>query len=385
MTYTVYARDSGRVRRGTIPYLTLDMTLVFNGVGAWKLTLPADSPKAALLVPGGGIIVLDGETGNVILSGPVRQVDIDEPEPSQDQTPNDLRTVSGVTDDYMLAARNAYPDPTHASTAQTAAANDIRTGNAETVMRAYVDANAGPSALVARRVAGLTLETNLNRGATVKASARFDVLSDLITIQAATPGGLGWRVVQDTGTNLVFKVFTPTNRASTARFSRDLGNLRSARYSLKGPDSTVAIVAGSGTGTARVFREQINTAAETAWGMRVEKFADRRDTSDTTTLDQSGSTALTDDGPTTSLELGTVDIPNMRFGDDFYLGDIVTAVVAGVPVTDVVRQVSITVNADRADVKPLVGSTAATPSNLPRIYEAVSRLIRGQAALEKRP
>jgi hypothetical protein len=118
--------------------------------------------------------------------------------------------------------------------------------------------------------------------------------------------------------------------------------------------------------------------------VRVEKFADRRDTSDTTILDQAGDDGLDKDGPTTSLEVDAVDTPNMRFGRDFFLGDIVFAVVGGAPVTDVLRQVSISVTADRADVRSVIGSDSATPSTVPKIYTAVTSALRRLAAIEKR-
>jgi hypothetical protein len=52
-------------------------------------------------------------------------------------------------------------------------------------MYEYVNANAGPGAPTARRVAGLMLGTSAARGPVVKKSARFNVIGNLLNALAA--------------------------------------------------------------------------------------------------------------------------------------------------------------------------------------------------------
>jgi len=383
VSYTVFARNSLLKRKGTIPYTTLDANLVFCGAGSWSLTLPGRSEKGALLGPGSGILIRDDLTGGIIASGPARRRLFTVAEPDRGPARETL-TVSGVTDDWWLYTRAVYPDPAAASTAQTTTAAYTANTNAETIMRNLVNLNAGPGALTARKVFGLVLETNLSRGATVKTSNRFDRLADAVTA-AATAGGLGWNITQQAAEELPFHIFEPDDKSGSVRFSRKIGNLRSFNYELLGPEATVAIVAGQGTGTARTFREAVNTAAESEWACRIEDFGDRRDTNDTGTLDQAGGNTLAERGPTSSLSMSPIDTPKCRFAQHYYLGDIVSVDIGDDEwITDVVRQVKVSANADRTTVAPLIGSDSATPSNQPQHYKTLAAALRRIAGLERR-
>lgn len=382
MTYTVYARNASRALTGVIPYNALEMRLVYRGVGAWTLTMDPADPKAALLVAGTGILVLDDATGNVILSGPVRSPGEELPEPSGDEPVKPTLTVAGVTDEWHLSTRLVYPDPTSVASSQGAEDYWTLSDDAETVMRTLVDLNAGPGALTAREVAGLTLEPDAERGPVIKASHRFDNLLAAVT-EAAVAGGLGWRILQD-GANLPFHVFEPVDRSASIRFSTGVGNLRSYLYSLTGPTATRAIVGGSGEGTSRAFVERGDTAAETDWGCRIEVFRDRRDTGDTDTLNQSGDELLAEQSPTAAMSLTAVDTPNIRYGQHYTLGDTVTAIVRGTTIADVVREVRISADADGVSVRPVIGPDGTSDPESPQIYDTVRRLARRVAELEAR-
>jgi hypothetical protein len=73
-------------------------------------------------------------------------------------------TVSGVDDMTVLAEATCWPNPAAAIGSQGSAVYKISAVKAETAMRALVNANIGPGALTTRKIAGLTLDTDLARG-----------------------------------------------------------------------------------------------------------------------------------------------------------------------------------------------------------------------------
>lgn len=246
---------------------------------------------------------------------------------------------------------------------------------AETVLRHYVDVNAGPSAILERQVSGLTLAADAGQGASVKGNARFDPLvskdGNGLLQQLALAGGVGFRVVQS-GTNLEFQVYTPQDKTAVAKFSDDLGNLADYAYALDAPDldsgGNVVVVGGSGEGTARIFLIGKDAGSITSWG-RAEAFVDARDTADTATLSQRASDALAQTQEQTTFTSTLAPVESMVYGIDYSLGDKVTVVVDGAAFSDIVREVEITVDRSGAEtVVPAVGTVNAA---------AVQRMLSG--------
>jgi hypothetical protein len=379
--YAVTIRNSSLQRIGKVDRLTsLDVIARFNGIGTWELVVPLGTAQAALLSQTSGVIITyQDEAGPVLMSGPV--VDLSEQWGASDAGQGTL-SVRGVSDDVVVADRVAYQVPTSAATSQSGSDYDRRGAPtaAETVIKQFVDVNAGPGALTARRTTGLTIQADAASGSTVKGSARMTPLADLVT-ELASAGGVGWRVVQSGG-GLVFQVYVPTDRTGTARFARDLGNLVSYTYTRLAPGATRAIVGGSGDGTARVFRELSDTTAESDWGRRIEAFIDARDSSDTTELDQRGTQHLVDNGEQSTLGIETVDTPKLVFGVDYQLGDKVT--VEPDPthkVQDVLREVRITWDAQNGPKKTSSVGTRAT-TGTPKLLRQLATLNRRLAAIE---
>lgn len=377
----VHVRDSNRVLRGTLPVKKLDAVLRHSslsaGVGTWVIEMDAKHEKASRLLPSGGIYVTDLD-GNYLFSGPLTVPVTNAPDEGTDRT----LVAAGVTDEAWLSWRWVLPDPTQPANLQTAAAYYTAAGNGETLMRNLVNTQAGPGALLARRVAGLALETNLNRGTTAEINARFSFVGpELSALGQAS--GLSWRVVQ-VGTGLKFQVYVPQDLTARAKFSRDIGNLGGWTHGLRAPQATVVAVAGQGEGTARTIIERQNAAAEAEWGMRIEAFLDRRDTSDTTVLEQAGFQLLAEQGPSAQLEIRPLDLPRMRYSRDYGLGDKVTVEIDSVAITDIVRQVTLSFGAKGLQVTPLVGDEASRDSTEPKYVQRINQLTRRVSGLETR-
>ena len=335
----------------------------FNQLGAWVLELPADTPAAEALVEGAGLVVV--RNGTVLLSGPMTHR-----EDVGDERGDRVR-ASGYDDNVVLADRLALP----CAWPYTAQEADVRTGVCETVLRAYVAANAvtGGSWLSVTAgheraaVTGLALAADAAQGATVTGRARFVNLLELLTDLALSGGDLGFRVVQTltVPATLEFQVYVPADRTATAVFSREMGNLRGYEYAVEAPTGNHVIVGGQGEGVARTFRERTDTASITQYSRRIEIFKDRRDTNSTTELDQDGDTELAQRQERGQLKLEPLDTAGLAFLNSdttrtYALGDKVTVVVRGAPVQDVVREVRITLTARDGEVlEPVVGTPGA--------------------------
>jgi hypothetical protein len=356
----VEVRDANLNRVGQIPdeFLPgLTCVLRKNEVGSWKVELPyGHSLQTLLATPGAGLVVT--YQGRTLISGPTKMVTTTQ----SVENAVGVTVIEGYDDSIILQDRLAYPTPSTADVTLQTSAYDIRTGAAETVMKQYVEVNIGSLAPAARKVTGFSTEGDYGRGATVKASARFDVLYDLLNqvADASLAGGtaIGFDVRQS-GSSLLFEVYTPTNRTSTIRL--DIANdlLTETSYSLQRPKMTRAIVGGQGDGTARTFLERSNAtslAAETAWGRRIEAFIDSRDSADSTALATAGDSVLGTDGKAIiSAAVKPTDDSTMLFGVDWFLGDTVTVVVGSYELSAVVNEVGLLVSPDGVRLYGTVG------------------------------
>jgi microcystin-dependent protein len=352
---TVEVRNSSLARVGQIlpaDLRGLELALRFNKAGAWRLVLRSDHPLAdSLRAPGAGLIVT-GPAG-VILSGPT--VSATNVKTSSDST--GTWEIVGTDDSVILGERLAYPTPTSSDLDAQIDAYDTRTGPAETVAKAYVAANMGPTAPVARRVTGLTVDTDLGRGSTVTTNARFDRIGGLVSDVLAIDG-LGFDIRQ-VGTGLVFEVFEPVDRSASIRMDVDNLRLSKSVYTYTAPAATRVIVAGQGEGAGRILLERVSTAsttAETAWGRRIEVFKDSRNTAETDALESAGDELLAGKGKTLEgIKATPSDDQTMAYGVDWGLGDKVTVVIGAEQIAQIVTEVAIVVTDDGIKVGATVG------------------------------
>lgn len=366
----LYARSSTLGRLGELDgWSSLECLLRFNGVSSFVLGLSGGTRDAALLAQAQGIVVV--RDGLTLLSGPITHRGAKQAGASSELT------FAGSDDSVWLSRRLAVPVP--AGPPYSAAAYDVRSGPAETVIRAYVDANLGPGAIAARRLAGLTLPASQGRGTTVRGDARFDNLLTLLQ-SLALVGGTRFRIVQ-VGAGLELEQSLPADRTATAQFSLGLGNLRGYDYSATDPTATYAYVGGQGEGTARTILE--GSAATPPF--RAEVFIDQRDSNDTAALEQSRSEALLEGQATTSLSLQPIDLPSLTFGRDYGLGDRVSVLVEGRTIRDVVREVKLVFTAEAGEsLEPVVGTPGASSPDVPELFSQLSRQADRLSHLERR-
>lgn len=382
MEVTIYIRDAQNAIIGQLRPISGTAILKHAGFGTWNFALDVDDPHGSRLQPGYGIICVDSDTLETVFSGPLSAPDIDAPEGSPEVTLN----VFGYTDEVHLNDRIMYPSPNLSDELQFngTASHYVRTGDAETVMRTAVDDQAGPAALPERRVRGLILEpTNLNRGPATTVNTRYvpNLLETLVEI--SNTSGLGFRVLQS-GANLVFSVTSPTDLSLSAVFSRDRGSLNSYRYGLKAPTVTDVSVAGQGELKDRLIKHSAtNRLTDTMWGRRIEQFQDRRDADSVSVLIEAGYEAWVEGGSSSMLELNTIDLPNLSYGKDYKLGDLVTVELeSGISISEVIRQVTLTWTPGGLQVTPLVGTESYSDPKEPRSVKIIRDMMKRLGKLE---
>ncbi|MHB9005169.1 MAG: siphovirus ReqiPepy6 Gp37-like family protein, partial [Coriobacteriia bacterium] len=365
--YRIYVRNASRQKIGEVDDYTLfDAVPRFNAVGHFILTVPADGAAAGLLDWGCGIIFEQGTT--VIQSGQIASRRFAW---NKDEF---CLQVGGLDDNVWIEDKLALPVP---SGPPYTAESDVRSGVAETVMRAYVNANCGPGATSARLVAGLALAADGLRGSVVTGRARFAPLGDLMRTLALAGGDLGWRIIQS-GSGLSFEVYQPTDRTALVKFSPDLGNLRSYEYSEEASEANYVYCGGSGEGTLRVIAENGDDAAIAHYGRRIEMFRDRRDTSDAGELAQTISEDLQQRAAVKELRIEPVNTEAVTFLRDYFLGDKVTLVTHGGTIEDKVREVRIRLSGQSGvEIEPSVlspGRSSLLTDPFAGLFEQVRRL-----------
>lgn len=367
MPVSVTIRDGTLKSLGPLVWTKVDVTARYNRVGSWAITVPVTPATWALtstqdlgvIVNWNGVFTFSGfmETWN-----PTRTVD------PQTGAITDAIILSGADDLGLIANRYAYPNPLVAWSSQTNSSADAQTGvHCETAIKHYVNVNAGPGALPARRAPYLTIAADSARGGIVSYTAKIVngtdlALMNIVRFLTATGGPLGCSVTQ-VGGSLVFDCYVPRDLSRTAWFSPDLGNLRTYNLSSSTPTLTNALVRGQTT-----YAEVAGTDATNAW-RHLEGLVDQSGTTDLNQINQAGTDAIAQGAGAAQLQLQTVDLPRLRFGVDYGLGDRVTVELkAGVSYTDLVSGVQLVADATTGTaytetVTPMIGAAGVDVAN----------------------
>lgn len=346
----VWALDSSGNRVAVVDdYSSLTAVTRHAGVGSWVLDLPRNSPARDHLLLGAAVEI---DYGGDFLAGPVTKV------LNAKSLESDEVTVSGADDSVWLARRLALPTPAGGPYAE----EDVRTGAAETVLRAFVDYNLGPSAQAVRRLTGLALETDLGRGDTVTGRGRFQKLLELCQEVALAGGDLDFRVVRS-GAGFVFRVAEPADKTAEIVFSEPLGNLDSFSYEASAPEANFVYAGDRGEGTGRDFDEGGDSASIVAYG-RIETLVDVSSSTAPGALTLAIDNGLAEKAEPVQAEIIPTDIEGRSFPTDYGLSDRVTAVIDGASIELIVREVTLSATvADGVVVKP----TLATPGGAHRV------------------
>jgi hypothetical protein len=331
-----------------------------NLLSTAEVTFRADHPKVGDVLAAGARLHLDYD-GSHLIGGRISRREGSGPAKAS------VITVT-VEDDWRLLTRMlCWPDPTAALSSQLVA-YDNRTGNAETVVKGLILANA------TRLGIPVTIAPNLGRGATIKTSHRFHPLTDRLDLDAA---GIGVSVQRDPATgNYLVDCYEP------ATYPRDLteqsGVVQKWDWTETSPSATRAIAGNQGEAESRSFRSQVDSAREADWGDIIEVFLDARDTDDATETDQRMDELLETEGaPTAGLSVELSETDTFRYGTGVRVGDRVTLAVGVTGVTDVLREAVLTWTAKGGLlVTPTVGQLDLQQSLIPRAMHRMGKSLR---------
>jgi hypothetical protein len=327
---------------------TLQVTIRWKEPGSGMITVPAHQYIRQQLIPGARIVILRRVLGtfHVLLSGPLEKFTRERAD-SGDNGGVGMLTISFVDDLSWLAARLAFPDPTKPIDQQTTDYWNF-SGDPELAMLTLVNTQAGPGALVPRRVpklvvaaySGLTGTGTVALGDTsdVAPRERLEKLTDVlrnIALAGANPVGssiyhpdsLGFRTrqTQIAGQDVIlFEPIRSRDLSGEIHFSFGRGNLEYYSFEQEIPSLTHAMVGGQGDGADRFIREIATTEPDSlAWG-RFEGYVPQPGSQTLAQATDAATSEMADKLETSRLATNASDTVDQRFGVHYNIGDVVS-------------------------------------------------------------
>lgn len=223
------------------------------------------------------------------------------------------------------------------------------------VIGEFVNREAGPGAVYAgvdRRIPGLTLAAIAPAGSDITQTYRNTIL--LTKIQGiAQAYGLDIQVVGNGAALFEFRVGTllGTDRrlgfgSPPVVFSPGYGNMTEPRYVEDHlGEINHAFVGGQGTGLDRIIYDKQDAAliAGSPWNLR-EGYSDARSLDLEDKLEAEADKALDEGSPITDLEFRLIETDTCKYGRDWDLGDLVTAIYRGVQLDYTIEAITVTVD-----------------------------------------
>lgn len=410
MAYRIEVRDRDLRRIGEIDtWISLDMQIEHCDQGSWMLLLKANTPQADLLQQGGGVAVYQDDVSDPIMTGATET--FQKYWTVEQHTAQGSVYVGGKTDNKLAYSRLAFPVPSLSIPQQYSSRKDTQVISAATSTALWneIEQSMGASALSDRRVPGLNTGTAPAAfGGILADTLRYDVIGEKLADWCKTKN-IGYRFLYNPNTQSIdFTTYTPRDLSKEIRLSPELGNLREYTWTLTAPSITRAIVACQGDGPDRYIYQKIDTASEAEWGMVIEQFVDRRDlalktnpangqpmkaTADVTDEDfetakaaviEAADAALSEGAKSGNFQIYPIDTDQVKFGRDYFVGDIITIAVDGVEYSDTVRAVTINVDdgGNATTVSPNIGEQGT--SNPLNLYQTVFDMRKKLRKLEAR-
>lgn len=212
----------------------------------------------------------------------------------------------------------------------------LKTGVAETVIKAFVTEQAISPVDATRTITGLTNEADSGAGGTAEYSARYTLLFTVVE-RLAEQGGVDFGIVRNTtvGTFLLrVKALWGTDRRignadgnAPTLFDITLNNMSIPIFTLNGTNEiNYVYIGGQNQGAARTILEMSNATAiaVSPWN-RYEDFVDARNESAVDGLTTRGQAVLTEHEVKSELTFNIEETDGTRWLRDFSLGDIVSA------------------------------------------------------------
>lgn len=339
--YRIFTRDTSYKRMSEITaFNKLTIVQRFNGIGTWELDTSSRARDAILLGPRDGIIVtreLDGLV-ETIFSGSIAT--------EYTYTTQSFR-VAGLSDDALLQ-NPARPTPLQA-TGPFPDEYYIRQGIASTLMLNFVSENIGPYAPSPWKLPALIMGVDplaivSNPLPTLR--ARLEPL--LVVLQnfaeSVYTGGLGFKLIQSDrlSNSLEFIVYVPQDRRADAKFSLGLQSIRDYQDTYSEPQANYFyVMLGDGLGNTRTILEGGDPTSIALYGRIIAQVIDARSVTNIDEGQQKLAEAIANLVASRKIAVSPFDIPNLLYGVDYDLGDLVTLVTQSGEYSDYIREVQL--------------------------------------------
>jgi hypothetical protein len=308
--FVIFTKDHAETITSQIDMFDrIDLVIRLNKVGNFVISgvqtrFDGTDPLVDFLAlsPGSGIYIM--RDGVLIFDGITTQYNVSRDESSGGY----VWSVEGYSADCFIADRLIKPGTYPYATLYSS----DKTGVQETVMKQYV------SEIVS--VTGtktLTVGADLARGASVTWSARFDNMAEAF-YDICGNTSMYWRVLQGE-----FECYQSRDLRAYQVFSFEAGNLLSLNGSCALPTANSVTVAGGGEGVDRVFYEA-NSDDIALYHRAIETFADRRDTTSETVMQDEAIKTLQEGSGQFDFTFEAIDVPNRKYITDWNIGDWVS-------------------------------------------------------------
>jgi len=229
---------------------------------------------------------------------------------------------------------------------------------AETILKTLVDTNLGANSLASNgrkedgAMTGFSIETDSARGNTLSIEISHQNLLDALKKIVASAGG-DFKVTRTGATTFRFDWIANTDRStgsSAVIFSVENNNMGNPHLAMeRSKERTVAFVGGAGDGPTRIERAVHGTNYSST--NRMEMFVDARNSgTDTTILDGLGAIKLEEVRYRSVLQYDVIQTEKTQVERDYFLGDKVKAVFAGVSVAQYVDEIIFTYHDSKEEV-----------------------------------
>lgn len=228
----------------------------------------------------------------------------------------------------------------------------LKSDPAETVIKEFVNENAGPGAIydgtaAGRRMPGvfphLIIETDSGLGPTWKGQRSYKNLLEVIQ-EIADSTSVDFSIVRTSSNNLEFRCYYPqygTDRRSTVTFSTSFGNMVTPSYTLsRTEECTQVLVLGGDQETSRKNLYRQSTAInDSPWNTIEDTVSNNQEDGSGPSIlrmQQTGDDKLEQTKAQESFTFQVQQTYGLKYGRDYFLGDLVTA-----RFNDIVRDVKI--------------------------------------------
>jgi hypothetical protein len=273
----------------------------------------------------------------------------------------EMLVVGGLSLNHLIARR--IIDPTDDPLATNG--YSVKSGPADTVMRAFAREQMGDLASAARRIPNLTVAPVTGAGIPVDESKRYNLLYNALR-DLAIASGIDFQISRTTDANMTLTIVrqgSDKTKSSNYPFGQWVG-LTPLRRNLSNPELSIdrtdeqnfAYVLGQGQGEQRIV---LRVAGDTSYSpfARMEYMKDSRnvDKTNTTGLNTAGLTSINKNKVNKNFSFKPLNIePGAIYRDDYDIGDEITALWKGEQLDLRVAGIEITISESGEDLSVTV-------------------------------